>query len=186
MGAAKPCPRGVPPGTRLYSSLAEKALGILGDTKGKMSPQCAPAVKKAHNIQGYIRQNVGSRLREVILPLCSALTRTHWALFWASQYKRDMELPETVQCRATKMVNGVLLWGKVGSWGCSAWRRLRESLISVSKHLNRGCTQHSQAVFSSTQRQDQRWWAPTGTPGLCLKNQEILYFFWSTENKKFR
>jgi len=50
--------------------LAEKDLG---DTKLNLSQQCALVEKKAHGILGRIRRSIASKLREVILPLCSAL-----------------------------------------------------------------------------------------------------------------
>ena len=54
--------------------MAEKDLvGVLVDTKLAMSQQCALEAKKVNSLLGYIRQSIASRLREVILPLCSAL-----------------------------------------------------------------------------------------------------------------
>ncbi|PKU33293.1 hypothetical protein llap_16403 [Limosa lapponica baueri] len=75
---------------QLESSLAEKDLGVLVDTKLNMRQQCAPVAKAANGILGCIRQSIVSRSKEVILTLCSALVRPHCVQFWAPQYKRDI------------------------------------------------------------------------------------------------
>ena len=75
-----------------------------------MSWQCALADQKANHILGGIKRSVTRRLREVILPLCCALVRLHLEYciqFWCSQHKKDMELLNKVQRRATKVIRGL-------------------------------------------------------------------------------
>ncbi|KAK4819183.1 hypothetical protein QYF61_025998 [Mycteria americana] len=96
--------------TQLESSLAGKDLGVLVDTKLTMSQQRALAAKRASGVLGCVRQSIASRRREVILPLGSALGRPPLECCvqcWAPQDKRDTDIVERVQRRATKMTKAL-------------------------------------------------------------------------------
>ncbi|PKU42798.1 reverse hypothetical protein [Limosa lapponica baueri] len=88
----------------------EKDLGVFVDDKLNVSRKCVLAAQKVNHILGCIKKSVASRLREVILPLCSALVRPHLEYcgqLWSPQHKKAIDLLERVQRRATKMIRGL-------------------------------------------------------------------------------
>jgi len=83
---------------------------MLIDPKLNITQQCVIADQKASLIPGCMQSSVASRSMEGILPLYSALVRPHLescVQLWGLQYKKDVDLLEWVQRRATKMIRGL-------------------------------------------------------------------------------
>ena len=86
----------------IESSPGDKDSRVLIDEKFNLTGQCVIAVKEANRTLGCVKRSMASRLREVILPLYSALVRPHLETcvqLWSPQHRKDMELLERVQRR---------------------------------------------------------------------------------------
>ncbi|CAM5131471.1 unnamed protein product [Natator depressus] len=136
----------------LSGNSVEKDLGITVDEKLDM---IALVAKKVNGILGCISKSIASRLREVIIPFCSALVRPYLEYciqFWGPHYRKDVDKLERVQWRAIKMIKGLghmTYEERLRELGLfSLQKRVRGDLIATFNYLKGGSKEDEAWLFS--------------------------------------
>ena len=131
-------------GTVLNTTVKEKDLGLTISADMKVSEQCGIAAAKANQILGLIRRNIVYKEKELIIPLYKTIVRPHLEYCiqaWRPYRKKDIDMLERVQRRATKMIQklrNISYEMRLKECGLTTLetRRLRGDQIEVFKILN--------------------------------------------------
>ena len=110
----------------------------------KVSEQCGIAAAKGNQILGLIRRNIVYKEKELIIPLYKTIVRPHLEYCieaWRPYLKKDVDILERVQRRATKMkkiLRNISYEMRLKECGLTALetRRLRGDQIEVFKILS--------------------------------------------------
>lgn len=128
----------------IRKSTKERDLGIIVESSGKVTEQCITAAKKANIALGMIKRNINYKSKDVIIRFYKALVRPkleYCVQAWCPYLKKDMDILERVQRRATKMIAGlrnVKYEDRLVVTGLLPLdkRRVRGDLIQVFKFIN--------------------------------------------------
>src|SRR6266496_3704942 len=127
----------------IRSSTTERDLGVVIDRTGKSTEQCILAAKKANIVLGMIKRNINFKSKDVVVRLYKALVRPRLEFCvqaWCPHLRKDIDLIERVQRRATKLIEGLKDMSypeRLISTGLISMenRRVRGDLIQVFKML---------------------------------------------------
>lgn len=128
----------------LLETKEEKDLGVWVDNSLKPANHVAHAVKKANQILGLIRRTFTYMDSKLMKQLFTALVRPHLEygnVVWHPYLKKDIELIEGVQHRATRMVPGLAKLAyeerlRIMNLPSLVYRRIRGDGIEVYKYVH--------------------------------------------------
>ena len=130
--------------TVLNTTVKEKDLGLTISADKKVSEHCAIAAAKGNQILGLIRRNIVYKEKELIIPLYKTIVKPHLQYCiqaWRPYRKKDIDILERVQRRATKMIQKLrnisyeMRLKECGLTTLETWR-LRGDQIDIFKILN--------------------------------------------------
>ncbi|KAJ7410380.1 hypothetical protein BTVI_53491 [Pitangus sulphuratus] len=165
----------------LESGPAEKDLGVLVESWLNTSQQSAQVGKEANGNLTCIRLGA-SRAMARIMSLYSALVRPHLKFclpFCAPHYRKDVEVPEHVQRRATKLVKHLehksykKQLREQGVFNLEN-RRLRGDLITFYNHLKGGCSKVGVRLFYQVTSKRTRK-CPQAAPGKVQVKHQVRH-----------
>ena len=122
----------------------EKDLGVIIDSELTFESHITAKVKKGNQMMGLIRRVFSFLGKEMFLRLYTSFVRSHLEfsqVVWAPWKIKLIRLIESVQERATKLVDGMANLSyedRLHALGLTtlSYRRLRGSMIEVWKHFN--------------------------------------------------
>ena len=127
----------------LQETMEEKDLGIWMDNSLKFSVHAARAASKAKQILGLIRRFFVHLDSPLMKKLYISMVRPHLEygnVIWHPQFKKDREILENVQHRATKLVPSLSKYSyeerlRQMDLPSLSYKRLRKDLIETFKYL---------------------------------------------------
>ena len=131
-------------GKELVEVTAECDLRVIVQGDLKVSKQCTKAVNTANRILGLINRTLEFKSKDTVLQLYKSLVRPHLEYCiqcWNPYYRKDIELIEKVQRRATRMIDSLKKYSyheRLQRLQLTTLesRRVRGDLIEVYKIMN--------------------------------------------------
>ena len=132
-------------GKDLGITYEEKDLGVIFDDTFKVGNQCLKAAKKGNKTLGMIKRTFACRSKNIMVKLYKSLVRPkleYCVQAWRPHFKKDIEVLEKVQRRATRMIaecKGLEYDRRLKVAGLMTLeaRRERADLLEVFKILNK-------------------------------------------------
>ena len=93
--------------TVLGATVKEKYLGITISDDMKVSEQCGIAASQSNQILGLIKRNITYKEKKLIIPLYKEIVMPpveFWVRAWRPYRKKDIDMLERIQRRATKII----------------------------------------------------------------------------------